>query len=340
MQESESKYEQQFATAYRLIETNPDEAIRLFELLKKQAQTDRQHRWFLRAEFWILQTLMYIQQNYKAAHRRVVQDLLLVAKPEYEIYPEALAMRLELLAVYEAIDPVGYAPEIIEGLDFLEDKLVDNEAGRYSLPNKRINMLTILGKINEAKATATAYLHLVAGDVYNRDYYSAIAYIQLCEIAYFERDWHSLMQHTIAGDKYVQWAEQTYQRALLAAWRAVAYQMQGEETKARLEYIVATNIVAQQAQRVPHRTYYQAMGAYLEARGNLDEALRLYQHHMTALRESNRLYWACHAGIRRIGWLRQQNKTYAEDEQTVRAMAEDLRSKEVILELLAEAMRL
>lgn len=339
MQESQSKYEQQFAIAYRLIENNPDEAIRLFEILRKQAEKNNQHRWALRAEFWILQTMMYIQQDYKTAHHRVMQAMLWVRKPQYEIFPESLGMRLELLAVYEAIDPVGYAAEIIDGLDFLEDKLLDNEAGRYSLPNKRVNILTILGKLGEAKSAANTYLQLIESDTDNRDYYSAIAYLQLCEIAYLEQDWYSLMQYISAGNKHIIWSEQTYQRGLLVAWQAVAHQMQGEEGKARLDYMIATRIVAQQMQRVPHRTYYQAMGAYLEARNELDEALQLYQQHMSQLQKSNRLYWACRAGMRRITWLKQQNKPFIADENAVREMVVDLRSKDIILKMLSETIK-
>src|SRR5689334_10793262 len=108
--------------AMSLRESDPDMAIDMLNEIREEAIKSNSYYWRILSEHWRVQVYISFKRDFVNANRYAVEAAIEARKPEYRNFREFVCVQNNLILVYEGIDPLGYADEIKEAIDFTIDQ--------------------------------------------------------------------------------------------------------------------------------------------------------------------------------------------------------------------------
>lgn len=300
------------ADAHR--ETNPDLMLSLLAEGRQLARRLGEPWWELFYDDRRAGALMKYKGDARSGLELAVRNALEVRKPAYDRFPWRFRIHDHLVVGYLNTDPVGYADEVREALDFLARDVPPDGSPKYLVLARRRWLAGELGRLDEAEALARRALALAEGDpdrVTARSH-AVFCYSHLCEIAFLRNDWAALAGWAAAGEGPARELGHQLELAEMQTWQALLARRGGEEADGRRLCRAGARRVAGLGMP-PDHIYYDARCAYHEHGGEWAEATEVRRGELARLVGQGR--WAaevrCRLRLGRLLW--RQGALRAED---------------------------
>ncbi len=261
-----------------VMDADPDQMLSMLEQAQAMARQLNEPWWELFCEHWKLQALLFRKRDYRAALPAAVKATVETRKPAYAHFPQRICLHEDLINAYVGIDPLGNEAAIENALSYMTQEINPELECWHCLHSLRVEFQIGRGRWNEALAEGLRYLATSDGG----EYYECDAYNLLCEIALALGDDEKLAGWAREGEKIARRSSRELMLANLLAWRVLAARRAGDEKAARKLYQAAVT-QAERLASVPSRTYYQALSAYLETAGELEQALQVRRQELEAI---------------------------------------------------------
>jgi hypothetical protein len=311
----------------KFLETNPDRRLALLERGRELAEKLAEPWWVLLYDHWRIQTLMFQKQDYREAQTLAIHATVEVRQPRYANFPQRICLHEDLIAIYLGIDGSGYAEEIQQALDYMQDQMSPDLECRLCLQGKRVAFAEVREQWAEAEALALRELDLSANSVNH----TTSAYGQLCYIRAHQADWLALRQWAEAGEALARRnlnasPGDPYRTRLVKflLWQALAARRIGEEDLAQQFYRAAL------AQATPlgvtqSGDYYYALREFHAAQHDWERALAVVDAELSTLAGKGRIARECHARLERCRLLIRLGQSIETELASLRALATQLR---------------
>lgn len=279
--------------------TNPSTTLNLLRHILDVAEREGNDPAALFIKHWILQVQLTPLQDYGAALDLAVKTAVEARKPIYRHLDERICVHEDLISTYLGIDPDGYA-DLIEGaIDYMQGEVQPGMQCRLCLQALRGEFEVTQARYAAARQTAERLLEMCEGDVHGK-HHGTYAYADLCEVAFYERDWRALRDNALAGEDMSGGEERLLSpRTVFMAALAVA-----------LHQLGVTDEAARHAQRAVHTlrttTYPLATAindmlcSYYEQVGDVATALALRDQQVGRIGDKLQPARLAHAHIERI----------------------------------------
>jgi hypothetical protein len=281
------------ASPYR--DTNPDQAIELYQHGRELAEQFGEAWWALLHDHWQLQTLIYHKRDLNAALELAVKAAVEARKPMYAEFPQRICLHEDLIGAYIYSDPDGYSSAIQESLDYMAAEITPDLDCRFCLQEMRCTFLSMLENYESLSEVATTYLSMV--NPAQEAHHSSSAYIYLCELAYRKKDWTALLDLAAQGEKLSKKSNRTLVIAEFQAWQALACRQSGDVEGAKHFYIASLTTMKNLTSS-PERNYYEAHTAFHELQGEYAQALKVQQHRLHTLQGGGQIFEECQCRLR------------------------------------------
>jgi hypothetical protein len=307
-------------------ETEPDRALALLARGRTVAKTLNEPWWVLLFDHWRLQVLLHFKQDYRDVLDLAVQATVEARKPQYANLPQRVCLHEDLIWAYVGIDPVGHAGAIQQALDYMAAEVTPEVECRYCVQNCRTEFQTHLGRLDEARHSALHTLSEGDADLsrHTAEHHAVSAHCDLCDIAYRRRDWEGLREAALAGEEVARRRDRPRRLAELLAWQAVLARHDGDEDTARRRVRqAAARLGRLKAQ--PGQAYYDAVCAYHELGGELEQALEVRGRELNGLLNTGRHHYECRCRLRRCELLARLGRSLEPERTAAREAATKLR---------------
>jgi hypothetical protein len=307
-------------------ETDPDRMLKLFEEGRTLAERLNEPWWVLYFDHWRLWALLYCKRDFHDVHDLAIGIVLKVRSPAYAAYPGRYAIHYCLKSVYAGIDPVGYADEIRDLLDYIEREFAPVGDESRHLLNGRMHLAIECGQLEEAHNLALQELAVIDSQVPRDQQPSYVAYTSRClaAIAHERSEWDALREWALLGQENARAAGRRLLEAEFLMWQAVLARRGRDEKGARLLKRQAISIVRRL--RVPSDgPYWDALCAFYEVGGELELALRARQREFQSFAGRGLLGAECELLLKQCRLLSKLGRLGETDVARVRAAAARLR---------------
>jgi hypothetical protein len=317
-------------------ETHPDHMLALLDEGRRLAGRLREPWWELFYDDRRAGALMKYKGDARAGLELAVRNALEARKPQYERFPWRFRIHDHLIVGYLNTDPVGYADEVREALDFLERDVPPEGSPRYLILARRRWLAGELGLLDEAEALALQGLALAEGDAdaITARSHAVFCYSHLCEIAWQRRDLDALSDWAAAGEAPARWANHQLELAELFTWRALLARVDGQEAAARRLWGAGARRVAALGMP-PDHIYFDALCAYHEQAGEWAEATAARRRELGLLVGKGRWAAEVRCRLRLAQLLQRQGQLSAADTAAAREAIGRLRRPAAALAQLA-----
>ncbi|MFO0843464.1 MAG: hypothetical protein U0797_13865 [Gemmataceae bacterium] len=145
---------------------------------------------------------------------------------------------------------------------------------KYLILARRRWLVSELGELGEAEALARRSLAMAAADPDQRTgrSHAVFCHSHLCEIAWQRRDWGGLEESARLGEELNREVGHLLEQAEFSTWQALLARRAGREERARRHFHQTERRIARLGMP-PDHIYFDAVCAYLEQGGELDQAL-------------------------------------------------------------------
>ena len=310
-------------------ESAPDQAVALLERGRDLArQLGDTHR-ALYCEHWRLQVLLFYKRDYGAALESAVRAAVEARAPAYTNLTERICLHEDMIYAYVGVDPVGYAAAIERALDYMEAEITPGLQCSECLQELKAEFRLELGDLD--RALEEGLRHLAIGR--NNSFRQAVAYKQLCYIAFQRADWEALAGWARAGEQAAR-GENHYLIEFLA-WQALIARRDGDEAAARRYYRHATSLAGRMG-ATPARAYFDALCAYHEAAGDMERALRIRERQVATPQERGQTTGACRCLLAHARLLARTGQPHKAEVTAARELAQRLADPAPLLAQIAE----
>ncbi len=304
--------------AVPMIGDDPDRALVLLAEGRALAESLNEP-WFVRFfEHWSIQALLFHKRDPNKALPMAEAAVEETAKPEYAGFPQRICLREDVIFSYLHRDPLGYAREIQEAIDYMQAEIPPDCACRHCLAGIQTEFLLARGETNAAEQAA---LDAIRAAWPASDYHHALAaYASLCQISYLRRDWPKLAHWARAGKAFEgqDVAKSSIHELLL--WSAAAGRHIGEVEVAAEEYRGVRAQTRRQA-AVPSPGFFDALFAYHEADPDPRLAAAVCTLELSHLPEMGEVARTIEVRLRRRALLLRRRLPVDEEEAAVRSLA-------------------
>lgn len=278
------------------MQKNPDYVIADLQQRSALARQLNEPWWVLFYDHWRLQCLLFYKRDYNQALDLAVRSAVEARKPACATLPQRVCLHEDLIYAYLGIDPRGHAKLIEEALGYMEGEIAPEMDCRHCLQQLRTEFEFEMGRM-EAAAEAAWRSMAMAEHEWSGDHYRSYAYMTLCRIAHERGEWDNLREWARAGEECARDADRQDGVAEFLMWQALTAAKAGEKQEAA-RFAALGEARARQVAAV-RPGYYDALAAYHEALGEMDEALKVREQELTILQGSGQTFWECGTHLKR-----------------------------------------
>ncbi|MGE3804194.1 MAG: hypothetical protein AB7K24_05940 [Gemmataceae bacterium] len=288
------------ADAFELGESNPQGMLRMLKDGRARARRLGEPWWTYLYEVWIAMTY---QDNLGDLRNGLTEALHCVnegRKPALQGHPWRIAAHNTLLAAYIDVDPLGYAQAIEACIKELSREIPRNSfEHRYVMLEHQRTYLLICGRYQQARRIALRALNLFERDFLGDDWYVIHAFLDLCLIAFHDRNVEGLL----AAVEPVEEIARSHETAQLdhseaQVWQAIAARLQGDEKRAKRLFRSASNRTVR-LRKKPRLRHYEAIAAFHELGEDLERCLEVRDEQLAHIQNTGRFGYECDVRIKR-----------------------------------------
>jgi hypothetical protein len=316
-------------------ETNPDSMLALLAEGRLLARKLREPWWELYYEARRAGALMKYKGDVAAGLELSVRNALEARKPLYENYPYRFGIYDDLVVAYLYTDPVGYADEVREALQWLARHAPAAGSPRYLVAARRRWLHDELGELDAAEEMARQGLALAAGDedCTTARWHAVFCFSHLCQLAWQRRDWAALAERTRAGEELAQGADLKLELAEFQLWQALLARRDRDEARARLLWRQACQRVDRLGMP-PDHIWFDALCAYHGQGGEWSAELAARDRELALLLGKGRHAAECRCRVERCRLLRRMGRPLADELLAARIATSRLRRPAAVLSQL------
>jgi hypothetical protein len=304
--------------AWEKFETEPHSA--LLDLQNGSALAAGLHEkcWVLFFDYWQCEVYLFFLTQYNAALELAVRTAVEARKPEYEDCPIRARVYRVLVDSYLHFDPVGYAPQIRENLNYLEASVpLDIDTWRL-IEARRATLAIEFEDWAEAEADS---LHYMARSETN-EFRMIHAHSLLCKIAYERNQYEEALRQAQAGETFARRQRRQHAIASFLAWQALLCRKLGDEESASRFY---RNAVARKSRLyLAHSAIYEVLSDYHETAGEYKAAMQMLDKRLKEATASGSLYEECDCRVDRCKLLAAMGAPLDDEMALARAAAAKL----------------
>lgn len=162
---------------FEMRESDPEGAIALLDSLIVRATQAKDKWWVLFLEHWKLQALTFFARDFETALTVSVRATVEARKGEFSTFPQRVCLHEDLIHAYYGLDPVGYAPQIQQALDYMESEISPGMECESCLSGLRCDFYR---SINHPEAVEAAWKSFQLSNSKWREHHGVSSYIDLC----------------------------------------------------------------------------------------------------------------------------------------------------------------
>lgn len=268
-----------FKEARLKFEAANDETFSLLTQGRDLAEMLNEPCWLLFYEHWRCEVLLFYKVDLAQGMDLAVHNTVEVRKPQYQHCPVRAQVFFTLVDAYMFCDPVGYANQIRQTLDYLENEVpLDIDTWRM-IESRRSGLALEFDDLTEAQAAALRYLDRSDND----NFRLRGAYDLLTEIAYKCGNYDEALKYAQSGETVSRRVNNS--RRILTSfilWQALMMRKLGNEDEAHRLYNAAM-LRIERGESDLGRYCYNIICEYHEAGGTLEQALHYRQEQLTAM---------------------------------------------------------
>ena len=322
-----------FYAANRAEEVDPNWQLSLLDEGLVLARQLNEPWWELCFTHLHLLTLMADKGEYNQALAKAVQATVAARKPAMSDCPQRICVHEDLIRAYMGIDPLGYATQIEQALQYMEAEIHPKVECYHCLLGKRAQFELKKGNLEKALAVELGRMaRLEDRAEEDKDDYRVNVYLGLCAIVFKMQDWPKLAEYARLGMKAIErsyWSW-TAHRFIYAAWQACAAAHQEQPIPAK-RYARQALTQAERWPGKPPTDYYDALCGYHSALGQPAQALALRQQQLNELVNTGQLATECQCRLEICRLLVQLGEPVTQAIADTRAAALRLKHPERIL---------
>jgi hypothetical protein len=327
---------------FALQETNPDGSYEIFTEGRNLAKR-LDEPWFVYFyDVWRVQALTSYRQDYRNVLELAVHCVLEGRKPAFEHHPWKLAASNHLIDCYLGIDSLGYAEQIREALDYLEEVIEPGpNSHRYVMTRHKRQFALDREALDEARSLALEVLALTdADDEGHRSRWFALpCLLDLAWIAWRQGDWESVAGQVDQAEGLAPRVDQSQaEMAEAQVWQAVLCRRAGEEEGARRYTRAAAGRMSRLRSPAGPR-YYDVLSLFFELGGDLERVVKVRDRELEGIADRGRLAYECDVLTKRLKALTRAGRLEEADIAAVRAAAGKLRKPEPYLAKIEAAVK-
>jgi hypothetical protein len=328
---------QLYETAVKYAKTDPDVMLGLLGEGRALAQRLDEPWWVLFFDHWRLQALLHFKSDYREVRDLAVQATLEARKPDYAQLPQRVCLHEDLIYAHVGTDPEGHADRIEQALEYMQGEVGPDLECRYCVQTCCTQFALQRGRLDEAEAAGLRVLAMTDAepDRGTADHYAADAYCDLCAVAFARGDFAALREWAAAGEEAARRRDKPLELARFLAWRALLERRAGREDVAQRLYRAAASRVAR-LKAVPAGSYYDALCAFHEHAGELEQALRVRDAELARIVGKGRLDHEARCRVERCRLLAQLGRPLESELAQAREAAGKLKYPQKYLDELKE----
>ena len=279
---------------------NPDMMLAVLKEARALAEQLNEPWWVLFFDHWRLQALLHYKLDYREVLDIAVHATLESRKPQCDQLPQRICLHEDLIYAYIGIDPLGYADSIRQALDYMQTEVGPDVECRYCVEGNRREFALVRGCTAEAEESARRTLALADEDRVRSsgEHHAVYAYGDLCEIAHGRQEWDALRDWVATGEVMARRCENHLKLAEFLVWQAFLARREGDEETARRRLRQAVTRSGR-VKSLPSTSYYNALCAFHELGGELEESLKVRDRELEVLTGKGRTHDECRCRIKR-----------------------------------------
>lgn len=293
--------------------------------------TQSQELWWAQfCEHWRLQIMLCDQRDYGNALDAAVHAAVETRKPFYAQFPQRICIQEDLISSYMGIDPEGYAEQAEQALDYMQREVSPDAECNHCINELRTEIALNLNRLDAAETSALTALQRAKqqGD----RMHSAIAFRDLCTIAYRRGDYHLISGY--AQEAVTDAFAARHNLSILSGlmWQALGARKRGEEREASRAYRTVSARLNQTG-AFPGDDFYEALTGFHEAAGQYEQALQSRLRELEQIRGKGQILaeCKCRLDICRLYRLMGQKEQVEAQLQAVEAIAQGLKRPTSVL---------
>ena len=293
-------------------ETDPPEALRLYNEGRAEAERLRERWWVLFFDWLRLQIIIGEMDDYATGREIVVWAVDEARKPLYNRFPQRICLYEDLLRIRLGSDPLGYAGVIEEGIASMAQVVPERSPCRDCLQTLRTRLAVALGRWDEARVGLLTSLnddrsryqmppqserHWVA-QTFSAEKSRAAELTQLCLVAWHTQEYDDLRAWAAQGEAAARLVGQQAWLAEFQVWQALLARRDGSEPLAQ-RLCASAVLEAKRSARMPDDAYFTALCAFYEQGGDLQRACQARGYQLQLLRGKGQTVVEVHAHLER-----------------------------------------
>lgn len=321
--------------AMEIKETDPDEALTLFEQSRNLALETDSSWWAMLCQHWKTQTLLYEKHDLTNALDLAVRSTVEVRKPIYADLPQRVCIHEDLIAAYLESDPVGYEVPIRETLAYMERESVGLDQCRMCHLHRSSSFLDDL---RLPDALEQAWRHQQLAEEHDDDFYRAGARYLLCHLLYkYDRETAKSLIGELAqeGVEMARNRDRKEVAADLWMWQAVAALWNGDNLEAKRLYRRAF-AQARRLPQPPEAILVDSALAFHETAGTPEKAVPILEKAAQHFHETAQFFVEAQKRLKKCQLLAEMGQDWHEAEAQTRATAAKLKKPEFFGDQLDE----
>ncbi len=305
---------------------NPELMLAALEEGRTLAQTLGEPWWVLHFDHWRLQCYMHYLLDYRPVLDIAVRAALEARKPSCSQLPQRICLHEDLIYAYMGVDPLGHTSAITQALDFMSQEVTSDVECRYCVQSCRTEFALIRGEYEVAEESAEVTLDMADADpnATTGDHHAVFAFGDLCTIALRRQDWESLRNWASAGEEVARREDEHRKLAEFLLLQGVLAWQDGNVAHAEQLLRQALSRV-RRVKALPGPSYHDALCAYYEASGRLDEAVEARRFELQQVSGKGRLHDEARCRVKLCRLLAQAGEPLDDDLAIAREAAGRLR---------------
>ncbi|MEO0561032.1 MAG: hypothetical protein AAF125_02890 [Chloroflexota bacterium] len=307
-------------------ESQPSKAFDLCQQAVRIAQQLNEPCWELFHAYWASEMQIYYVGDIDGGLDYAMRNVALAHKERYAECPIRARVYITLIGVYSRLDPVGYADEIFEMIEFIENEIPMDRDTHQRLQYYRAWMNVEFERYDAAMDEIMKYMDMCPFSSFRQQSgYGLLTYIEIDQGRY---------------DAALPYAEQYEEAARRAQFETGT--VMGLLWQAALERKLGREIDAQAIFRQGmaravgveldmNAGYYNAIASFHEAGHELDKSVAMRDKLIKQFEDTGRISLVCEALLQRARVLKKQDKLTDEEVQRVKDAAGKLRKPTLFL---------
>lgn len=306
--------------AFLLFEIEPERALALLQEGRALAALEQDACYTLLYDYWQCDLLAFYLNAYAKALDLAVRAAAEASKPTHLRCPARSHLYRILADVYLFNDPVGYAKDIRETLNYIEHELSPDDDDLALIQWERTALEIALGDYEAAQGAALRYLERSQVSYFRM----ADAYATLCDIAYRRGDLDTIHDYALQGELQARMGSGTRRWLLeFTVWKAFCARRAGDEASAQRYYIQAVLLMSRLRAK-PFPAFYDALCAFHEVGQAYDMAWNVREQQLQNATAGGSPYMESECRLRRCQLLLKMGQPIDTERAAARSSAQRL----------------